>query len=156
MIESDWKAILRVCLHFVIFALFFFLSSLEIDHMRHHIWDLYAAPYGLESTEFEKSQKSNEIENFKNALEVPRLKPTRNRVRNTPKISYRGRPLMIAISVMLRSNYDCNLFCWGTNMSANIEMLLLTRFVQKWGLEVLSAIFEITVIFVPSHNRLQS
>ena len=35
-------------------------------------------------------------------------------------------------------------------MSANIEMLLLTRFVQKWGLEIPSAISEFALIFGPS------
>ena len=62
---------------------------------------------------------------------------------------------MIAMSVMLGSIYDYDVsfngvqiwlqsFLLGKNMTANIEIFLLTRFVQKWGLEVLS---EIALIF---------
>ena len=41
-------------------------------------------------------------------------------------------------------------------MSANIEMFLLTRFVQKWGLEISSAISEFAFIFGPYQKRLHS
>ena len=45
-----------------------------------------------------------------------------------------------------------HLLCWGTNMTANIEMFLLARFVQKWGLEVFSGIFEIALTFFPARK----
>ena len=41
-------------------------------------------------------------------------------------------------------------------MSANIEMFLLTRFVQKWGLEIPSTIFEYALIFGPYQKSLHS
>ena len=41
-------------------------------------------------------------------------------------------------------------------MSANIEMFLLARFVQKWGLEIPSTIFEYALIFGPYQKSLHS
>ena len=65
-------------------------------------------------------------------------------------------PNMSANLITRGSKYECKLFWEGPNMSANIEMLLLTRFVQKWGLENPSAIFEFALIFGPSFWCLQS
>ena len=72
-----------------------------------------------------------------------------------------------AILVLKRSNYDCNpdykrvqiwlqSFLLGNKYECKIEMFLFTRFVQKWGFEILSTIFEIEVIFVPQQKWLQS